>query len=86
MENELTPDKIFGERIREIRRSRHITQKKLAQDAGISNGYLNRIEHGKGGNVGMVVVFKLMALLNCSLLVKHHRGKAQEMDSASTQE
>ncbi len=39
----------FGERIRELRKVRGITLKKMAEDLGVSSAYLSALEHGHRG-------------------------------------
>ncbi|MGD9637594.1 MAG: helix-turn-helix domain-containing protein [Alphaproteobacteria bacterium] len=42
----------FGVKIREIRKQRNISQKKMADDLGVSAAYLSALEHGKKGKPG----------------------------------
>ena len=39
----------FGERVRDLRRQRGISQKRMAADLGVSAAYLSALEHGRRG-------------------------------------
>lgn len=39
----------FGQKIRELRAEKNLSQKKMAQDLGISSAYLSALEHGHRG-------------------------------------
>lgn len=49
----LTP---FGERVRQLRRSRGVNQKDMARDLQISAAYLSALERGKRGRPSPVLV------------------------------
>ena len=42
----------FGVKVRELRRERGITLKKMAVDLGVSSAYLSALEHGNRGRPG----------------------------------
>ena len=46
----------FGEKIRELRRSRGITLKQMAEDLGVSSAYFSALEHGRRGRPGSGLV------------------------------
>jgi transcriptional regulator with XRE-family HTH domain len=53
----------FGERLREVRRSRGMTQARLAELAEVTVGYISRVESGTGGAVGLDLLARLAAAL-----------------------
>ena len=42
----------FGARVRELRKTRGILLKKMAEDLGVSSAYLSALEHGHRGRPG----------------------------------
>ena len=42
----------FGEKVRELRRARPVTQKQMAADLSVSPAYLSALEHGHRGRPG----------------------------------
>jgi transcriptional regulator with XRE-family HTH domain len=46
----------FGQRMRELRRSKGVTQKQMAADLQISAAYLSALEHGRRGRPSPVLV------------------------------
>lgn len=52
-----------GEKIRYFRKEKHFSQKKLAQQAGISNTYLCDVEKGRS-NCSLETLIKLAGALN----------------------
>lgn len=58
--------KAIGARIREVRRSRGISQEDAARLAGIDRSYFGRIERGKI-NVSAVYLLKIARMLHCSV-------------------
>lgn len=42
----------FGEKVRDLRKTRAITQKKMAADLAVSAAYLSALEHGHRGRPG----------------------------------
>lgn len=42
----------FGEKVRALRTERAITQRKMADDLGVSSAYLSALEHGHRGRPG----------------------------------
>ena len=60
--------KIFGERIRELRQSKGISQENLAEKAGLDRTYISSIERGKR-NISLLNIERLAK----SLGVKPHQ-------------
>lgn len=56
----------IGDRIRQARQRKVLTQSALAEAAGISLDYMNRIELGKATNLGLNVLFALGRALDIS--------------------
>ena len=57
----------FGERLREVRRSRGMTQARLAELAEVTVGYISRVESGNGGAVGLDLLARLAAALGSTV-------------------
>ncbi len=57
--------KRFGERLRDLRRERGISQEELADRAGLDRTYVSGIERGKR-NVGLVNIVRLARALSVS--------------------
>jgi transcriptional regulator with XRE-family HTH domain len=53
----------FGERVREVRRSKGISQEALAEKAGLSPAYFGRVERG-GPNVTLKTIYKIARALD----------------------
>lgn len=49
----------FGVKIKELRARRGITQKKMADDLGVSAAYLSALEHGNRGQPGPGLVMQI---------------------------
>lgn len=54
----------FGERLRELRAERGMTQKQMAAAIGVSAAYLSALEHGKRGVPRWILVQQIIACLN----------------------
>lgn len=54
----------FGERVRQLRAERGMTQKQMAQAIGVSPAYLSALEHGKRGTPRWMLVQDIIACLN----------------------
>ncbi len=54
----------FGERLRELRAERKMTQKQMAKAVGVSAAYLSALEHGKRGTPRWILVQQIVACLN----------------------
>ncbi|EJF91222.1 helix-turn-helix domain-containing protein [Bartonella tamiae] len=54
----------FGLKIRELRQNRNISQKKMANDIGVSPAYLSALEHGKKGQPSFVMVQRIITYFN----------------------
>ena len=46
----------FGKKVRDLRRHRAITLKKMAEDLGVSSAYFSALEHGHRGRPGSGLV------------------------------
>lgn len=70
----------LGKRIKDMRLGRCMTQKELAQDAGVSYNTLIRIENGEGANLEnlMKVMRTLGILQNFELLVPEQELTPEE--------
>jgi transcriptional regulator with XRE-family HTH domain len=58
--------KRFGERLRQLRQAKHLTQEELAAKVGFSRSYYTEIETGKR-NVSLLNLWKLAVCLDVSL-------------------
>lgn len=54
----------FGERLRELRAARGMSQKDMAAAIGVSPAYLSALEHGKRGTPRWMLVQEIIACLN----------------------
>lgn len=54
----------FGERVRELRHERGMTQKEMAKQLKVSAAYLSALEHGKRGTPRWIFVQQIIACLN----------------------
>lgn len=54
----------FGEKLRELRRARDITQKEMAAALGVSAAYLSALEHGHRGSPSWPMVQKIIGYFN----------------------
>ena len=54
----------FGERLRELRAERNMSQKELAKKIGVSAAYLSALEHGKRGTPRWILVQQIISCLN----------------------
>jgi transcriptional regulator with XRE-family HTH domain len=54
----------FGERVRDLREARGVTQKQMAEALGVSAAYLSALEHGKRGAPGWVLLQKIVGYFN----------------------
>ncbi|MBO6638646.1 MAG: helix-turn-helix transcriptional regulator [Roseitalea sp.] len=54
----------FGERLRELRAERGMTQRQMARAIGVSPAYLSALEHGKRGTPRWILVQEIIACLN----------------------
>ena len=66
MENELNYQAL-GLKIREVRKSRNLSQEKLSELVGISPNYLSRVETNNGGIVSLPTLVKISNILNVSM-------------------
>ncbi|MET4693633.1 helix-turn-helix domain-containing protein [Endozoicomonas lisbonensis] len=62
---EVEPKKLFGNRIRELRKAKGISQEALAHLAGIDRGYMGHIERGNR-NVTIEKIYQLAHALKVS--------------------
>ena len=56
----------FGDRIRELRREKHMSQAELAEKADIMRPYISAIENNKAHNISMKTLNKLAGALGCA--------------------
>ena len=56
----------FGERVREIRKERKISQEELADLAHLDRTYVNSVENGKR-NISIENIEKIVKALDCTL-------------------
>ncbi|MCW5750421.1 MAG: helix-turn-helix transcriptional regulator [Alphaproteobacteria bacterium] len=54
----------FGQRLRELRRERGISLKRMASDIGVSSAYLSALEHGHRGRPTFMLVQHICAYFN----------------------
>ncbi|MBX3579303.1 MAG: helix-turn-helix transcriptional regulator [Rhizobiaceae bacterium] len=54
----------FGERVRDLRRQRGISQKRMAADLGVSAAYLSALEHGRRGAPTWALLQKIIGYFN----------------------
>jgi len=54
----------FGERLRELRAERGMTQRQMAEAIGVSPAYLSALEHGKRGTPRWILGQGIIACLN----------------------
>ena len=66
MKNELNYQSL-GLKIREVRKSRNLSQEKLSELVGISPNYLSRVETNNGGIVSLPTLVKISNALQISM-------------------
>jgi len=54
----------FGERLRDLRRQRAVSQKDMAAAIGVSPAYLSALEHGRRGRPTWVTLQKIIGYFN----------------------
>lgn len=54
----------FGEKVRELRKSRGINQKEMAQKLAISPAYLSALEHGHRGRPSWALIQQIISFFN----------------------
>ena len=54
----------FGERLRELRRRKGVTQKQMAEQVGVSPAYLSALEHGRRGLPSWSLIQKIIGYFN----------------------
>ena len=54
----------FGERLRELRRAKGVSQKEMAASLGVSAAYLSALEHGHRGVPSWAMVQKIIGYFN----------------------
>ncbi len=54
----------FGARLREMRRTRGVTQKQMAEAIGVSPAYLSALEHGRRGTPSWAMVQAIIGYFN----------------------
>ncbi|MCE7030428.1 helix-turn-helix domain-containing protein [Jiella avicenniae] len=53
----------FGERVRELRRERGVTQQDMARALGVSSAYLSALEHGRRGRPTWAMLQRIIGYL-----------------------
>lgn len=76
----------MGHRIRDIRLSRSITQKELANDSGVAYSTIVRIENGEGANIeNLMRVMRVFGLLhNFDILIPEQEMTPEELYNNKT--
>jgi len=54
----------FGERLRDMRAERGLSQKEMAQALGVSSAYLSALEHGRRGRPTWPMIQKIIGYFN----------------------
>lgn len=54
----------FGQKLREMRRERGVSQKEMAAEIGVSAAYLSALEHGRRGVPNWAMVQKIIGYFN----------------------
>lgn len=54
----------FGEKIRELRRARGVSQQEMAEAIGVSAAYLSALEHGRRGTPAWPLIQKIIGYFN----------------------
>ncbi len=54
----------FGERLRELRRAKGVTQREMAEAIGVSAAYLSALEHGRRGMPAWPLLQKITGYFN----------------------
>lgn len=54
----------LGEKLRQLRLERGITQKRMATDLGVSSAYLSALEHGKRGRPSWYLLQRIITYFN----------------------
>lgn len=54
----------FGQKIRQIRRTKNVSLKEMAEGVGVSSAYLSALEHGKRGTPTWAMVQRMIAYFN----------------------
>ncbi len=55
----------FGEKVRELRATKKIALKKMAEDLHVSSAYLSALEHGQRGRPAPGLVMQIAGYLDC---------------------
>ncbi len=59
--------KLFGERLREVRLKRNVTQQSLAVAAGMSEAYISNMEHGLKVP-SLTTIIRIAVALDCKVM------------------
>lgn len=54
----------FGEKMRQMRAERQVTQKQMAHAIGVSSAYLSALEHGKRGRPSWYLIQRIINYFN----------------------
>lgn len=58
------PKKLFGQKVRELRRARGISQEALADEAGVHRTFMGSVERGER-NISLENIVKIAKALDC---------------------
>ena len=58
---------MYNNKIKKFREKKNMTLKELAEEAGISVGYLSHLENGSRNNPSKEVMERISIALNCSI-------------------
>ena len=80
-ENNIFIIKELGKRIKDVRISRSLTQKELAENAGISYNTVIRLENGEGANLeNLIKIMRVLGILqNFDLLIPEQELSPEEI-------
>jgi HTH-type transcriptional regulator/antitoxin HipB len=65
----------IGQKLREARKARHLSQGELAGSLGMSRATISAIENGTVGEIGVRKLMALATVLDLELLIDTRRGR-----------
>jgi HTH-type transcriptional regulator / antitoxin HipB len=65
----------IGQKLREARKARHLSQGELAGSLGMSRATISAIENGTVGEIGIRKLMALATVLDLELLIDTRRGR-----------
>jgi transcriptional regulator with XRE-family HTH domain len=84
----ITPEQVFGEVLREIRRSRRLSQEQLAEVSGCHRTYVSLLERGVNGP-SLSMLFQLgqaLGITPSEILARVERRLSEAADPPSSEE